>query len=139
MPSGEQAFFFSEDGVEICAAIHKIGLTPYCCRVKALAKSQSVVYGVTVPREYQQSTDGTRFVGVAVESKDITYAIKIIRDNDTYQTESNALQKIAAKTGSDSGFYALGCVPNGDGKATRFETLREWDTGVQLKITGQFW
>ncbi|CAB9506271.1 hypothetical protein SEMRO_261_G101690.1 [Seminavis robusta] len=124
----EAGFFFSEDGYEICDAIRKIGVKPCCCCVKALAKSQSGVYGVTVPRQYRQS-NGTGFFGVAVQPKDITYAIKIIHDHDIYTTKSKALQEIAAKAGSDSDFYALGCVPNGAGDTTGFATLNEWAAG----------
>ena len=134
----EAGFFFSEDGFGICDAIRKIGVKPCCCRVKALAKSQSGVYGVTVPRQYRQS-NGAGFFGVAVQPKDITYAIKIIRDHDTYTTESKALQEIAAKAGSGSDFYALGCVPNGAGDATRFATLNEWAAGTQFETTQEYW
>ena len=129
-------FFLSDDGAAICNAMNKIGVTTWCCRVKALAQSQSIVYGVTVPKVYKSG--GTPLIGIDVEPSSITYAVKIIRDGATFKTESEALQKIAAEAGLNSNFYALGCVPR-NGEATRFSTISEWETGIRYKPTGRFW
>jgi hypothetical protein len=74
-----------------------------------------------------------------VKGENITYAVKIIRDNATYKTESEALQKIAAKAGPDSTFHALGCVPSGSGEVTRFPAISQWDTGCHYAMTETYW
>ena len=132
----EPGFFLSDDGAALCTAISKIGVTPWCCRVKAFARSQSIVYGVTVPQEY--TSLGKKLVGVEVTPSAITYAVKIIHDDDTFKTESAALRKIADAAGPNSGFYALGCVSR-DGEATRFQSINKWETGLRYTQTGNFW
>jgi hypothetical protein len=91
-------FFFSDDGVKICSSLQKLGIVPYGCQVRALAELQSVVYGITVPHEYIPG-NGNTFVGVAIGGKDTTYAMKIISNDEIYETKSKALQKIATKAG----------------------------------------
>lgn len=129
-------FFLSGDGAAIDTAMKKIGVTTWCCRVKALAQSQSVVYGVTVPKLYKSS--GENLVGFDVTPSAITYAVKIVCEGSSFKKESEALEKIAAKAGAGSDFYALGAVA-GDGTVTRFATNDNWETGIQYPSTGQFW
>jgi hypothetical protein len=129
-------FFYSEDGAVICAAMNKIGVTSWCCRIKAIAQSQLIVYGVTVPRVYQ--SDRNHIVGVNVTTKGFTYAVKIIRDDYIFQKESRALKKIAMVAGPNSNFYALGSVP-ASGVPEWFCTIVEWEKGFQFKGSGHYW
>jgi hypothetical protein len=126
-------FFYSEDGAVICAAMNKIGVTSWCCRIKAIAQSQLIVYGVTVPRVYQ--SDRNHIVGVNVTTKGFTYAVKIIRDDYIFQKESRALKKIAMVAGPNSNFYALGSVP-ASGVLNGFVQLSNGKKGFSLKDLG---